>query len=85
MQDVVFVELTLVSPMVGEMISLSMLARNINEEMAKASSSSMSVTSFLQPNKPLNVTEAEARWALFVAEHNLASDTSEHSTKLLPI
>ena len=56
-----------------------------HKEMARASSSSASVTNFFQPKRSQYAIEAEARWALFVAEHNLAFLTSEHSTKLFPI
>ena len=50
--------------------------------MAKAASSSRSMSSFFQPVISDRVTEAETRWALFVAKHNLAFLTSDHATKL---
>lgn len=39
----------------------------------------MSVVSFL---KPQGVIQAEAMWAMFVVEHNLAFKASDHATKL---
>ena len=53
--------------------------------MATASSSSASITRFFQPNKSPISIEAETRWALFVAEHNLTFLSSEHAAKLFPI
>ena len=51
--------------------------RENNKEMAKASSSSRSVTSFLRSECSPRIIEAE-----FVAEHNLALQMSDHATKL---
>ena len=48
-----------------------------HKEMAKASSSSRSVTSFSRPERSPRIIEAE-----FVAEHNLAFQMSDHATKL---
>ena len=50
--------------------------------MAAASSSSRSLSSFFQPAVTQSVIEAETRWALFVAKHNLAFLNSDHATKL---
>ncbi len=46
--------------------------------------SSKSITSFLRPQVSHSVIEAEALWASFVVEHNLAFNASDHATKLFP-
>ena len=51
-------------------------------EMAKACSS-RSVTSFLSPQTPQNVIEAETLWTTIVTKYNLAYETSNHATKLI--
>ena len=51
-------------------------------EMSKAASSSRSISSFVQSASTDRVIEAETRWALFVARHNLAFLNSDHATKL---
>lgn len=51
-------------------------------EMVKASTSSKSVASFFKPKTSQVVIQAEAFWASFVAEHNLAFKASDHATKL---
>ena len=51
-------------------------------EMAKAASSSRSLGSIFRPNIARDTIEAESRWALFVAKHNLAFLNSDHATKL---
>ena len=51
-------------------------------EMAKACSTTKSVTSFFRPHAPLNVIEAESLWCKFVAQHNLSFQNSDHATKL---
>ena len=51
--------------------------------MAEACSS-RSVTSFFRPQVSQNVTEAEALWASFVVERNLAFNASVHATKWFP-
>ena len=51
-------------------------------DMAKAGSTSTSVANFFKPQTSLNVIEAEARWSLFVAKHNLSFMTSDHANKL---
>ena len=56
-----------------------------HKEMATASFSSASITRFFQPNKSPISIEAETRWTLFVAEHNLTFLSSEHAAKLFPI
>ena len=50
--------------------------------MATASSSSRSVTTFFQPAVAQSTIEAETRWSLFVAKHNLAFLNSDHASKL---
>lgn len=52
------------------------------KQMARASSSSRSVSTFFQPTISQGVIEAETRWALFIAKHNLAFLNSDHATKL---
>ena len=51
-------------------------------EMSKAAPSSRSISSFVQSASTDRVIEAETRWALFVARHNLAFLNSDHATKL---
>ena len=53
-----------------------------HREMGKAASTSQSVTSFFRPQVLQSVNEAEMRWSLFVAKHNLSFQTSDHATKL---
>ena len=53
-----------------------------HKEMAKASSSSRSVTSFFRPECSPRILEVESLWCKFVAEHNLAFQMSDHATKL---
>ena len=50
--------------------------------MSKAASSSKSISSFVQSASTDRVIEAETRWALFIARHNLAFLNSDHATKL---
>lgn len=52
-----------------------------HRDMAVACSS-RSVTSFFRPTVSQGVIRAEALWVTFVAEHNLAFNTSDHATKL---
>ena len=53
-------------------------------EMAKPCSS-RSVASFFRPQAvSQNVIRAKALWAMFVVEHNLAFQSSDHVTKLFP-
>ena len=47
-----------------------------------AASTSQSVRSFFGPQVLKSVNEAELRWSLFVAQHNLSFQTSDHATKL---
>ena len=51
-------------------------------EMAKASSSSRSLTSHFRPQTSQSVIEAESLWSKFVCKHNLSFQTSDHATKL---
>ena len=53
-----------------------------HRDMASASASSRSISSFLRPSTSQKAIEAEMRWALFVAKHNLAFLTSDHAAKL---
>jgi len=53
--------------------------------MAKAASSSKSVSSFFHTVASDRVTEAEAQWALFVAKHNLAFLSSNYASQLFKI
>ena len=50
--------------------------------MARASSSSNALSTFYEPSYSLKVIEAETRWALFVAHHNIAFLASNHATRL---
>ena len=51
---------------------------------ASAASSSGTVSSMFQSQLSDSQIEAEARWSLFVAKHNLAFLTSDHANKLFP-
>ena len=53
-----------------------------HKEAVKSSSNSRPLSSFFSQNVTTNVIEAETRWAVFVAKHNLAFLTSDHATKL---
>ncbi len=53
-----------------------------HKRYALAVSSSRTVSSMFQPQLSDTQIEAEARWSLFVAKHNLAFLTSDHATKL---
>ena len=52
--------------------------RKHHEEMARAGTSSQSIISFRDSSK--SVIEAEARWATFIAKHNIAFLASDHAT-----
>lgn len=56
-----------------------------HRDMAKATSTSQSVASFFRPQVLKCVNEAELRWSLFVAQHNLSFQTSDHATKLFKV
>ena len=56
----------------------------IHKEKGQAASSTRSLTSFYNPEVTQRLIEAETRWALFVAEHNIAFLSSDHATKLFP-
>ncbi len=43
------------------------------------------MSSFFRPQLQQGVIEAEARWALFTAKHNLSFLTSDHARKLFKI
>ena len=53
-----------------------------HQDLVAASSSSRSLSTFFEPSTSLKVIEAETRWALFVAHHNLAFLSSDRATKL---
>ena len=53
-----------------------------HKDIAQSSSSSKPVTSFFSQPALQQTISAEARWALFVAKHNLAFLTSEHASKM---
>ena len=54
-----------------------------HKDMAKASSSSLSVASFfIRPQTSLKIIEAESLWSKFVAMHNISFQASDHATKL---
>lgn len=55
-----------------------------HKKNALAASSSRTVSSMFQSQSSNTQIEAEARWSLFVAKHNLAFLTSDHATKLFP-
>ena len=50
-------------------------------DMAKAVSTSRSLASVFKPQTSEMVIEAEVRWAISVAKHNLAFLSSDHATK----
>ena len=56
-----------------------------HKEAASSASSSRSVSSLFRPQLQQGVIEAEARWALFTAKHNLSFLTSDHASKLFKI
>ena len=56
-----------------------------HREMEMSASSSQSVRSFFRPEVQKSVNEAEARWSLFVVNHNLSFQTSDHATKLFKV
>ena len=47
-----------------------------------SSASTRSVASFFRPELTKGVIEAETRWAMFTAKHNLAFLSSDHATRL---
>ncbi len=47
-----------------------------------SSASTRSVASYFRPEVSKNVFEAETRWAMFTAEHNLTFLSSDHTNKL---
>ena len=53
-----------------------------HKESASAASTSRSVASFFKPQVAQNVIEAETRWLMYVAKHNLAFLKNEHASKL---
>ena len=53
-----------------------------HKNMAKASSSSLSVSSFFRPHTSLKIIEAESIWSKFVAMHKISFQASDHATKL---
>ena len=53
-----------------------------HQQMAKASTSSRTVTSFFRPQVQHSTIEAETRWAMFVSKRNLAFLASDYATKL---
>ena len=53
-----------------------------HKDRARISSSNQSVRSFFEPQASSSVINAEALWATFVVEHNLAFQASDHATKL---
>lgn len=53
-----------------------------HRDLASASSSSKSVTSFFNQQVSHGVIQAEALWSTFVVEHNIAFKASNHATKL---
>lgn len=55
-----------------------------HRDLASAASSSRSLSAIFERPTSLRVIEAETRWALFVAHHNLAFLSSDHATKLFP-
>ncbi len=56
------------------------VTRKHHQEMARAGTSSQSLVSFCTPQQ--RAIEAEARWAIFTAKHNIAFLTSDYATKL---
>jgi hypothetical protein len=64
---------------------LKHVGRRKHIQASEAANSSHSIVSMFQgkgAKVAQSVTESEARWALFVAKHNLAFLTSDHATKL---
>ena len=53
-----------------------------HRDMAKAVSSTRSIGSCFRPQTLQGVIEAEALWSLFVVQHNLSFQSSDHATKL---
>ena len=53
--------------------------------MDAAASTTQSVRSFFRPEMQKSVTEAEARWPLYVTKHNLSFQASDHATKLFKV
>ncbi len=53
-----------------------------HRDLAAAASSTQSVTSFFKPAVAKSVIEAETRWSLYVAKHNLPFLSSDHASKL---
>jgi len=47
-----------------------------------SSASTRSVASYFRPEVAMNVLEAEIKWAMFTAKHNLAFLSSDHASKL---
>ena len=62
-----------------------MSRENFTEKMYAAASTTQSVRSFFRPEMQKSVTEAEARWSLYVTKHNLSYQTSDHATKLFKV
>ena len=56
-----------------------------HREMDAAVSTTQSVRSFFRPEMQKSVTEAEARWSLYVTKHNLYFQASGHATKLFKV
>ena len=55
---------------------------NHHQEKRQAALSTRSITSFYNPEIMQRLIEAETRWAMFVAQHNIAFLTSDHLTRL---
>ena len=53
-----------------------------HKESTSAAFTSRSVASFFEPQVAQNVIEAETRWSMYVAKHNLAFLNNEHASKL---
>ena len=53
-----------------------------HKEAGKASSSSKTVSSFFRLDVDSSTVKAESMWSLFIAKHNLAFLSSDHSNKL---
>ena len=53
-----------------------------HKEALLAASTTKSVASIFQPQVAKNVIEADTRYSMFVAKHNLAFLSSEHASKL---
>lgn len=53
-----------------------------HKEALSAASGTKYVGSFFKPQVAKSVIEAETRWSMFVAKHNLAFLSSEHASKL---